>query len=96
MTPEAIAFRSAPIVTVGYFIQLLFSFLVVLGLIYVAARFIFPKLRPVISRGLIEVVDRRTLEPQVTAYILKVRSTSWLIVVSNKNVEVIDKLEKEG
>jgi hypothetical protein len=36
------------------------------------------------------------LEPQVTAYVLRIKKKSWLIVTSNKQVAKIDNLDLES
>ena len=86
---------SAPIITVGYIMQVLISLAIVVALIYVSAKFLLPKLKVTTTGKFIEVMDRVFLEPQVTAYILKVRKSAWLVVTSNKQVAKIDKVEIE-
>ena len=85
----------SPVISFGYIVQLIFSLLVVLGFIYVAAKYVFPKLKLSTKGAYINVIDRVVLEPQVTSYILKVGSSSYLIIVSSKSVTKIDKLEED-
>jgi len=95
LTKEAPTLKGSPVLTLGYVFQVFISLLVVIGLIYVVARFLLPKLQ-MPSRGrLIQIVDRIGLEPQVSAYILKVKDKSWLIVTSKGSVEVVDKVDLE-
>ena len=84
---------SSSAITFGYIIQLLFSLAVVFGLIYIGSKYFLPKLQMPSKSRQIEVVDRIGLEPQVTSYIIKAQGSSYLIVVSNKNICRIDKLE---
>ncbi len=95
MTAEAIALQTTPIITFGYIVQVFLSLLIVLGFIYVAARFILPKFKMGNSGKFIQVLDRVSLEPQVSAYILKVGKSAWLITVSNKNIARIDKIDDQ-
>lgn len=91
--PGAMSGPATSVISFGYIIQLVFSLLVVLGLIYVAAKYILPKISPSTKGKILEVTDKVILEPQVTSYILKAGKSSWLIVVSNKSIAKIDKLE---
>lgn len=93
-TQEGIAtVSSTPIITIGYIMQLFLSLLVVIGLIYITAKFLLPKIKTSTKSNYITVVDKIVLEPQVSSYIIKVKNISWLIVISNKQVAKIDKLE---
>ena len=94
-TIEAPSFSSSPLVTVGYVIQLLLSLLVVFLLIYVSAKYLLPKLQPKSRSRYLEVLDRLVMEPQVTAYVLKFRSKSWVVVISNKQVTRLDAISEE-
>ena len=96
MTPEALVLQRPPIITVGYIMQVLFSLAVVLALIYVIAKFLLPRMKLIAPGRLIQVLDRIYLEPQVSAYILKVGKSAWLIVTSSKQVAKIDKIEEES
>lgn len=106
MTPEAlflptsqetgIVLQRSPIITAGYLIQVVFSLAVVLAIIYIIAKFILPKFKIAAPGRLIQVVDRIMLEPQVSAYILKVGKSAWLVVASAKNVIRVDKIEEES
>lgn len=95
MTQEALAFQSSPIMTAGYLMQVSLSLAIVLGLIYVIARFILPKLKISTTGKIIQVVDRVLLEPQISAYILKVGKKAWLVVASSKGVAKIDQVGEE-
>lgn len=90
MTGEAL-----PIVTTGYVMQVLISLAVVIGLIYVLARYFLPRLKVGAPGRIIQVVDRVMLEPQVSAYIIKIGKKAWLIVSGGKNVEKISEIELE-
>lgn len=79
--------------TIGYVFQLILSLAIVIGLIYFSAKYLFPKLQLPSQGKLIQVVDRIGLEPQVSAYIISAYDRSYLIVVSQKGVTLIDKLE---
>ena len=79
--------------TIGYVFQLILSLAIVIGIIYFSAKYLFPKLQLPSQGKLIQVVDRIGLEPQVSAYIISVHEKSYLIVVSQKGVTLIDKLE---
>ena len=96
MTYEALTLHQTPIVTFGYIIQVLLSLAIVIGFIYVAAKYLLPRLQQIVPKGkLMQVTDRMGLEPQVTVYSLKIESYTYLLAVSNKNVTLIDKF-KEG
>lgn len=95
MTGEALVLQTTPIITFGYIMQVLISLLVVLAFIYLAAKFLLPKFQFTPSGRLIQVLDRLGLEPQVAAYILKAGKSAWLVVVSNKQVTRIDKIDEE-
>ena len=79
--------------TVGYVFQLILSLAIVIGLIYFSAKYLFPRLQLPSQGKLIQVVDRIGLEPQVSAYIISAYDRSYLIVVGQKSVTLIDKLE---
>lgn len=93
MTPEAFYFQSAPIMTFGYVMQVIISLLVVLGFIWLSAKYLLPKLKVSDSGKLIKILDRAYLEPQVTAFLLRVGDKAWLVGISNKNIALIDKIE---
>ncbi len=95
MSSEALVLQSSPIITVGYVMQVLISLLIVVAFIYVIAKYLLPRMRVTSPGNLIQVTDRVMLEPQVTAYVLKVRKSSWLVVTSSKSVTRIDRLEDE-
>jgi flagellar biogenesis protein FliO len=92
-TPEAVATIKSPLLTMGYILQLIISLAIVVGLIYFSMRYVLPKIQLPANGKLIEIVDRIGLEPQVSAYIIATQGRSYLIVVSAKNVTLIDKLE---
>ncbi|GEM_PF-3331518 len=85
---------SSAAVSIGYVIQLLFSLLVVLGFLYVTAKYLLPKLKTSSKSEHMELFDRLVVEPQVTLYIVKAAGRSWLVSISNKTVTVIDKFEE--
>ncbi|MFA4906627.1 MAG: flagellar biosynthetic protein FliO [Candidatus Margulisiibacteriota bacterium] len=95
MTGEALVLQSSPIITTGYVMQVLISLAVVIGLIYVLARYFLPRLKVGSPGRIIQVVDRVMLEPQVSAYILKVGKKAWLVVAGNKGVKKIDEVSGE-
>jgi len=84
---------SSSVISFGYIIQLIFSLGIVFGFIYIAAKYILPRFQSSSKSRIIEVTDKLVLEPQVTSYVIKAGSTSWLIIVSGKTVARIDKLE---
>ncbi len=92
ISPEVLPAGSR-LITIGYIFQLIISLAVVIGLIYFSAKYLFPKLQLPSQGKLIQIVDRIGLEPQVCAYIISAYDKSYLIVVSNKSVTLIDKLE---
>jgi len=93
LTGEAIPERT-PVITFGYVMQVLFSLTIVMGLIFLTAKYILPKIQIGVKGKIIEVVDRVGLEPQVSAFIVRVKKRSWLIVASSKNVQLISELEE--
>jgi len=94
LTEEAAGYSQSPVITIGYLMQLFLSLIVVFGLIYLTSKYVLPKFQVKSTGRLIEVIDRVGLEPQVSAYILKVRKKSWLVVASAKNVQLIDEIEE--
>jgi len=96
MTPEAIAFKTTPIITFGYVMQVIFSLFLVLAFIYLVSKFVLPRLKAPTSGRLIKVLDRVYLEPQITAYVLSVGKSAWLVVTGGKQVTRIDKLDEES
>lgn len=93
ITPEVITVGRSPLITFGYIVQLLVSLAIVVGLIYFAAKYLTPKLNLGSTGQMIKIKDRIFLEPQVSAYIISAQDMNYLIVVSNKGVTLIDKLE---
>ena len=96
MTTEALAFQRTPIITFGYIMQVFFSLLVVLALIYFIAKYLLPRLKLSNAGKLIKILDRVYLEPQVTAYLLSVGKSAWLVVTSSKQIARIDKIDTES
>lgn len=94
LTSEAMLAQRAPVISFGYLMQVFFSLLIVAAFLYLTAKYALPKLKVAGAGKMIEVMDRVGLEPQVTAYVLKVGSRSWLVVSSNKNVQLISELEE--
>ncbi|MCU0640471.1 MAG: hypothetical protein MUC35_00070 [Candidatus Margulisbacteria bacterium] len=80
-------------ITASYIIQVILSLLVVIALIVVIGRFLLPKLAVTAGSRLIQIVDRAYLEPQVSAYVLKVKDKAWLVVTSSKTVAKIGEVE---
>jgi flagellar biogenesis protein FliO len=95
VSPEVLAVTRSPLISLGYIFQLIISFAIVIGLIYFSAKYILPKMQLPAGERTIEITDRIGLEPQVTSYIISAKGKSYLIVVSNKGVTLIDKLEDE-
>jgi len=96
MTPETLALQSTPIITFGYIMQVILSLLVVMAFIFIAAKFVLPKMKPNFNGKIIKVLDHVYLEPQVSAYILSVGRSAWLVAISNKQVSKIDKVELDN
>ncbi|MFH1577218.1 MAG: flagellar biosynthetic protein FliO [Candidatus Margulisiibacteriota bacterium] len=96
MTLEALALQRTPIITFGYIMQVFFSLIIVMALLYLVAKYILPRMKLSATGKLIKIVDRVYLEPQVSAYILQVGKDAWLVVASNKQVTRIDKIEAES
>lgn len=94
MTAEAIHFQTTPVVTFGYIMQVVLSLLIVLAFIYLISRFILPRMKESSGGKFIKVLDRVYLEPQVSAYILKVGKSVWLLAISNKQVTRVDKIDE--
>lgn len=76
--------------------QVFFSLLIILSLLFFMGRYILPRLRVNPQSQMIKVLDRVHLAPQVSAYVIQVGQEAWLMAVSNKNVTKIDKLAKES
>ena len=97
MTTEVVVFQSTPIITFGYIMQVFFSLLVVIAVIYLVSKYVLPRLKASSTTGkIIKITDRVYLEPQVAAYILQVGQSAWLIAVSNKQIARIDKIDPEN
>ena len=94
MTSEALVLNTTPIITFGYIVQVTISLAVIIAFIYLCAKFVLPKLKVGNIGKHIKLVDKIFLEPQVSAYILKVKKNAWLIVVSNKHISRIDKIDE--
>lgn len=93
MTSEALTLQTTPIITFGYIMQVILSLLVVLAIIYLTAKYLLPRLKVDRSGKLIKIVDRAYLEPQVSANIIKVGKSTWLAVVSNKNISRLERID---
>lgn len=93
ISPEVLTTGRTPLVSAGYIMQLIISLAIVVGLIYFASRYLLPKLQLPSAGQLIQIRERIGLEPQVSAYIISAQGKSYLVVVSNKGVTLIDKLE---
>ncbi len=93
MTPEALVLEHTPIITFGYIVQVFVSLLVVLAFIYLIAKYLLPRMKIAATGKLIKILDRVYLEPQVSAYVLQVGKSAWLIVTSSKQVARIDKID---
>lgn len=96
MTSETLVLQHSPIITLGYVMQVLISLGIVLALIYLVAKYVLPRMKVNAPGRLIQVLDRIFLEPGVSAYVLKVGKSAWLVATSNKQVTKIDKLEEES
>ena len=96
MTVESLALQTTPIITFGYIMQVFFSLLIIVALIYFFGRFALPRMKFNTTGKIIKIIDRVYLEPQVSAYILQVGKSQWLVGVSNKQINCIDKLSEES
>lgn len=96
MTQEPLVLQSTPIITFGYIMQVFFSLLVVLAIIYVIGKFVLPRLKTGTTGKLIKILDRIYLEPNVSAYVLRVGKSAWLIAVNRQNIVRIDKIDEES
>jgi|GEM_PF-658561 len=95
LTKEALTLKGSPVLTIGYVFQVFLSLAIVIGLIYIVSKYLLPKLQIPTRGRLIQIVERVGLEPQVTAYILKVKEKSWLVVAGKGAIRVVDKLDLE-
>ena len=93
---EALALQRTPIITFGYIMQVFFSLLIVLALIYFIAKYLLPRMKLSNTGKLIKIIERVYLEPQVTAYLLSVGKSAWLVVISSKQIAKIDKVDIES
>jgi len=96
MTQEPLVLQTTPIITFGYVMQVFFSLLIVLAIIYVVGKFVLPKLKTGTTGRLIKIIDRVYLEPNVSAYVLRVGKSAWLIAVNRQNIVRIDKIDEES
>lgn len=96
MTAETLVLQSSPIITIGYLMQVIFSLAIVIAIIFAASKYLLPRLKINVPGKIIQVVDRIYLEPQVTAYILKVGKRAWLVIASSKQVEKISEIDQES
>ncbi|MFA5839548.1 MAG: flagellar biosynthetic protein FliO [Candidatus Margulisiibacteriota bacterium] len=93
MTLEALSLETTPIITFGYVMQVIISLFIVMGFIWLAAKYLLPRLKSSDAGKIIKVLDRAYLEPQVTAYLLRIGDKTWLVGASNKNITLIDKID---
>ncbi|MEI6050988.1 MAG: hypothetical protein WCS03_19030 [Bacteroidota bacterium] len=82
----------SPVISFGYIVQLIFSLAVVMGFIYMAAKYMLPKMQTNTKGKYQEIKDKLVLEPQVTSYVIGCGNTAYLVIVSNKSATVIDKI----
>ena len=96
VTPETLSklrLESTQVITFGYVVQVIISLAIVFGLIWLSAKYIFPRMVPNRTGKLIEVKDHVMLEAGVSAYVIKVKDKQWLVAASNKNVVKIGEIE---
>jgi len=93
VSPETLTVGRSPLVTAGYIFQLIISLAIVIGFIFFVARYLLPKLQLPSQSSIIQIKDRVGIEPQVSAYVISAYGKSYLVVVSNKSVALIDKIE---
>lgn len=98
MTPtaEVLTLKTSPILSFGYLFQLLISLAIVISLIYLAAKYIFPRLEIKPKGKNIQVIEKTLLEPQTFAYLIKVYDKTFFVVTSNKNINCIEKFEEKS
>jgi len=94
MTTEALVLQTSPIITFGYVVQVIFSLLIVIVLIYLCAKFLLPKLKFGSNGRYLKIIDRVYLEPNVCAYILSIGKASWLVISSHKNIAKVDRIDE--
>lgn len=94
-TQEALVLRASPIITFGYIMQMIFSLAIVLGIIYLCAKFLLPKIKLSGTGKFITVLDRVALEPNVSLYVIQIGIKKWLIGVGQKNITRIEQLDEE-
>ena len=94
-TFEALSLQRTPIVTFGYIMQVIISLLIVLSLIYFAAKYLLPKLSIAPKGKYVEVIDRIGIEPQVSTTIIKIGKFYYILGISNKNITLLDKMREE-
>ncbi len=82
----------SPVISVGYIVQLVFSLAVVLGFLYVTAKYLLPKMQTGTKSRQIEIIDKLVIEPQVSSYIIKAGGNAYLIMVNSKATTLIDKI----
>ena len=96
ISTEAISFQRTPIVTFGYIMQVILSLAIVLGLIYVASKFLLPRMKFNPKGRTIEIKERIGLEPGLSAYIPKAKDKNHLIIAGQKGIALIDTFDDEG
>ncbi len=94
MTAEALSFQATPVITFGYVIQIIFSLAVIIGLMYLSAKYLMPKLKFSNTGRHIKLLDRIYLEPQVSACLIKVGRQTWLIGIGGRQITRIDKIDE--
>jgi flagellar biogenesis protein FliO len=93
ITAESTAGQSySPVISVGYIVQLIFSLAVVVGFLYVTAKYLLPKMQTGTKSKQIEITDKLVIEPQVSSYVIKAGGNSYFIIVNSKTTTLIDKL----
>ncbi|MFC1495942.1 hypothetical protein ACFL52_00820 [Candidatus Margulisiibacteriota bacterium] len=96
MTQEALSLQNTPIITFGYIMQVFLSLAIVLGLIYVASKYLLPRFKMQNMGQSVKIVERIGLEPGVSAYMIKSNNKSYLVAVSQKNMLLLDSFEEEA
>ena len=77
---------------IGYSLQLTVTFLVLAIILYLLSKY-SKKIRLKHFSGDIKIVDRRFIDHGVSLVIVGIEESKYLLSVSNKNTELISKLE---
>jgi|SRR3989339_1755901 len=96
MTSESLVLQQSALIGPGYVMQVILSLGIVIAIIFVMAKYLLPRLKLSTPGKLIQVIDRVFLEPQVSAYILKVGKKAWLVVAGSKSVANISEIDLES